>query len=77
VLRFPAKILLQVLGPDVEYIISRAQAIQQGTNSSVLTAEHLQKAIGSLPGGADAGNGGLTKEDMEATMQKMLMVSRS
>jgi hypothetical protein len=75
-LRFPANIL-QVLGPDVEYIISRAQAIQQGANSSVLTAEHLQKAIGSLQGGAGAGDGALTKEDIEATMQKMLMVSYS
>ena len=66
----------QVLGPDVEYIISRAQAIQQGTDSSVLTAEHLQQAISSLQGGAGAaaGDGGLTKEDLEATMKQMLMV---
>jgi hypothetical protein len=79
--RFPQKPCYpatQVLGPDVEYIISRAQAIQQGNDSSVLTAEHLQQAISSLQGGAGAaaGDGGLTKEDLEATMKQMLMVSR-
>jgi hypothetical protein len=75
-LPFPA-VFLQVLGPDVEYIISRAQAIQAGADSPVLTAEHLQKAISSLPGGDGAGgaDGGLTKEDLEATMKQMLMVS--
>lgn len=65
-----------MLGPDVEYIISRAQTIQAGADSPVLTTEHLQKAIASLPGGAGAGagDGGLTKEDLEATMKQMLMV---
>lgn len=65
-----------MLGPDVEYIISRAQAIQAGSDSPVLTAEHLHAAIDSLPGGAGAGgDGGLTKEELESTMKQMLMVS--
>lgn len=68
----------QVLGPDVEYIISRAQTIQAGADSPVLTSEHLQRAIASLPGGGGPGgpgDPGLTKEDLEATMKQMLMVS--
>lgn len=43
----------------------------------MLTAEHLQRAIASLPGGGGPGgpgDGGLTKEDLEATMKQMLMV---
>lgn len=72
----PAK--TQLLGPDVEYIISRAQAIQESSDSPVLTTEHLQEAISNLPGGAAAGgDGGLTKEELEATMKQMLMVGCS
>jgi len=73
ILILPAK--TQLLGPDVEYIISRAQAIQESSDSPVLTTEHLQEAISNLPGGAGAGgDGGLTKEELEATMKQMLMV---
>lgn len=71
-----------MLGPDVEFILSRAQSIQQEAASPVLTAEHLSRALAALPGGgagghAQGGNaeGGLTKEDLEATMKQMLMVS--
>jgi hypothetical protein len=67
----------QVIGPDVEYILSRAQAIQQENASPVLTVEHLNSAMDKVQGGGGGGGGGdqLTKAELEATMKQMLMVS--
>jgi hypothetical protein len=67
----------QVIGPDVEYVLSRAQAIQQEQSSPVLTVQHLNSALENVQGGGGGGGGGdqLTKAELEATMKQMLMVS--
>jgi hypothetical protein len=68
----------QVIGPDVEYVLSRAQAIQQEHSSPVLTVEHLNSALEKVQGGGGGKGGGddqLTKAELEATMKQMLMVS--
>lgn len=71
-----APIAHQVIGPDVEYVLSRAQAIQQEQSSSVLTVQHLNSALENVQGGGGGGGGGdqLTKAELEATMKQMLMV---
>lgn len=71
---------LQVIGPDIEFLLSRAQAIQQEQSSPIITVDHLNSALESLQGGAGAGGTGaggdsLTKADLESTMKQMLMVS--
>jgi hypothetical protein len=67
----------QVIGPDVEYVLSRAQAIQQEQSSPVLTVQHLNSALENVQGGGGGGGGGdqLTKAELEATMKQMLMVT--
>uniref|UniRef100_A0A383VK48 AAA+ ATPase domain-containing protein n=1 Tax=Tetradesmus obliquus TaxID=3088 RepID=A0A383VK48_TETOB len=66
----------EVIGPDVEYVLSRAQAIQQENSSPVLTVDHLNSALEKVQGGGGGGGGGgdqLTKAELEATMKQMLM----
>lgn len=75
----------QAIGPDVEFVLSRAQAIQQEQSARIMTVEHLNDALGGLPGSSGGGgvplaaSGGnaesLTKADLEATMKQMLMAS--
>lgn len=62
----------------MEYVLSRAQAIQQENSSPVLTVDHLNSALEKVQGGGGGGGGGgdqLTKAELEATMKQMLMVS--
>lgn len=69
--------LLQVIGPDVEFVLSRAQAIQEEQSAPIVTVTHLNNALESLQlggGGGGANADGLTKADLEATMKQMLMV---
>jgi len=42
----------QVVGPDVEFVLSRAQAIQQEHAARIMTVDHLNDALSALPGGA-------------------------
>lgn len=74
----PSATNVQVIGPDVEFVLSRAQAIQEEQSAPIVTVKHLNNALESLQlgGGNAAGSAdGLTKADLEATMKQMLMVS--
>jgi hypothetical protein len=61
VLLCPAVLCEQALAPDVEFILSRAQTIKQEAAAPLLTADHLNKALSSLPG-ARCGGGALPGE---------------
>eukprot|EP00878_Enallax_costatus_P008183 GHUV01008556.1.p1 GENE.GHUV01008556.1~~GHUV01008556.1.p1 ORF type:complete len:171 (+),score=37.45 GHUV01008556.1:113-625(+) len=66
----------EVIGPDVEFVLSRAQAIQEEQSAPIVTVKHLNNALESLQLGGGGGGGnadGLTKAELEATMKQMLM----
>jgi hypothetical protein len=65
------------LGPDLEYLLARAQTLQQSMGDRVLTADHLSSAMEGLSSGSSKKDPGLTKEQLEETMKQMLQVSTS
>lgn len=66
----------------MEYVLSRAQALQQASGSQRVLLEHVSEVLQSLPGGPPTGTGAsasggaasdaLTKQQLEDTMKQML-----